>query len=197
MKRMYVALFIIAGIIFWAGSILGQQKKSDQMDDRLKMREEIHRRIMDKMLKGIGSDQDMFSDMEEMMDKLMSESMSGFDSLGTGSLQNFQVEWLESSTGRTLVITPQNPNQQLDINVASGFIVIKGQSENKSQSGSSYSQFSNSFNIPSDCDPGKVKMDQKDGKILVFFPYQNALPKKTRPQDKRVPLPPSQGDVQI
>lgn len=197
MKRMYVALFIIAGIIFWAGSILGQQKKSDQMEDRLKLREEIHRRILDKMLRGVGADQDMFSDMEEMMDKMMSESMNGFDSLVTGSLQNFQMEWLESSTGRTLVITPQNPNQQLDINVANGFIVIKGQSENKSQSGSSYSHFSNSFNIPSDCDPGKVKMDQKDGKILVFFPYQNTLPKKAKPQDKRVPLPPSQGDVQI
>jgi HSP20 family molecular chaperone IbpA len=197
MKRMYVALFISAGIIFWAGSILGQQKKSDQMDDRLKLREEIHRRILDKMLRGVGTDQDMFSDMEEMMDKMMSESMSGFESMGIGSVQNFQIDWSESVAGRTLLITPQNPDQQLDINVSNGFIVIKGKSEQKSQTGSSFTQFSNSFNIPSDCDPGKVKMDQKDGKILVFLPFKNGLPKGSKPQEKRIPLPPSEGDVQI
>jgi hypothetical protein len=197
MKRMYVALFILAGIVFWAGSILGQQKKSDQIDDRLRMREEIHKRILDKMLRGIGSDQDMFSDMEEMMDKMMSESMSGFESLGMASSQHFQMEWIENTTGRTLVITPQNQGQQLDINVANGLIVIKGKSEKKSQTGSSLSQFSSSLNIPSDCDPGKVRIEQKDGKILVFFPFQNALPKKTKPRDNRIPLPPSEGDVQV
>jgi len=197
MKRMYLTLFIIALIVFWAGSLLGQQKKADQMEDRLKLREEIHRRILDKMLKGIGSDDDMFSDMEDMMNKMMNESMRGFESFGVSPAQHFQIEWSESSSGRMLTITPQSLEQHLDINIANEFIVIKGKSEKKSQSGSSFSEFSNSFNIPSDCDPGKVKMDQKDGKILVFFPFLKKLPEVKKPQDKRTPLPPSEEDVHI
>ncbi len=194
---MYLTLFIVALIIFWAGSLLGQQKKADQLEDRLKLREEIHRRILDKMLKGVGSDDDMFSDMEDMMNKMMNESMSGFESFGVSPTQHFQMDWTENSNGRLLTITPQSPEQQLDINIANEFIVIKGKSEKKSQSGSSISEFSNSFNIPSDCDPGKVKMDQKDGKILVFFPYLKKLPEAKKPQDKRTPLPPSDEDVNI
>jgi hypothetical protein len=40
-------------------------------------------------------------------------------------------------------------------------------------------------------------MDQKDGKILVFFPYLKSLPKSIKPEVDRTPLPPSEGDVQI
>lgn len=197
MKRMYVTLFVLFGIIFWAGTILGQQSKSTSDVDKVKLREEIHRRILDKMLRGIGSDQDMFSDMEEMMNQMMNESMSGFQSFDSGASQNFQMEWLESRTGRTLLVTPQTKDQELDINISNGFIIIKGKSEHKSQSGSSYSQFSNSLNVPGDCDPGKVKMDQKDGKILIYFPFISSIPKTPKPQNKRTPLPPSEGDVQI
>jgi HSP20 family molecular chaperone IbpA len=162
------------------------------------MREEIHRRMMDKILRVIGPDQDMFSDMEKMMDDLMADSFSGLG-LGSAGNLNFSMEWLETATGRTLAITPQDPSQNLDISISNGMITIKGKSEHKSSHGMSVSNFSNMFNIPSDCDETKVKMDQKDGKILVQFPFRSphapqSIPKK---QNERRPVHPSEEDVHI
>ena len=202
MKRMYLVLSIMFLLVFWAGALLGQQGSRPIVDDetetfekRLKIREEIHRRMMEKLLRGVGPDQDMFSDVEKMMDDMMKDSFSGMQSISGIKSSNYKMEWKESNQGRTLEITPANPSQHLDINVANGLITIKG----KEEKGSFVSSFSNAFSVPGDCDPAKVKMDQKDGKILVSFPYIAARPiKKSTPDvPKRVPLPPSQGDVQI
>ena len=189
---MSVFLILIVGVFFWAGVILGQQshrpvddQPSDLLEKRFKMREEMHRRMMDKLLHGIGPDQDMFSDMEEML----TDSVTG--------KSQFKMLWLENRSGRTLEITPQSPDQKLDIDITNGSINIKGKSETKSQSGVSYSQFSNSFNVPGDCDSSRVKMEQKDGKILIQFPYVQPKKVAPKPQKDRVPIRPSDNDVQI
>lgn len=201
MKRMYVTLSILLLIAFWAGSLLGQQNSkpvddniSTSMEKRMKMREEMHRRIMDKLIHGIGPDQDMFADMEKMMDEVMTDSFNGFDSL-TPTNQNYQSEWQESSGGRTLVITPKSKEQKLNIDISNGLVIIKGMNETKTPHGVSVSNFTNSFSIPADCDGTKVKMDQKDSKILVFFPYLKA-PKEIKAPDRK-PLPPSGEEVEI
>lgn len=205
MKRMYVVLFIMAGLIFWAGTILGQHVSSfvvvdsSDVEDRIKMREEIHRRMMKKLLYGAGPDQDMFSDLEEMMDSMMSDSFSQFSGTNFGQLNSsYSMEWTENQEGRTLSIVPKNKDQQLDINIQNDMITISGKVELKSQNGVSYSQFKNSTNVPSDCDASKVKMDQKDNKILVFFPYyRKDSGRPQRPSNERKPLPPSDLDVEI
>ena len=206
MKRMYVTLFLMFMVVLWAGSLLGQSNPrpvddqvSDSMEKRMKMREEMHRRMMDKLLKGIGSDEDLFNDMENFMDEIMSDSFNGLNSFSRTTSQNYKIEWSESKEGRTLTITPNSPDQKLDINVSNGLIVIQGKSEQKTSHGVSVSNFSNSFNVPGDCDPAKVKMDQKDGKILVKFPYRSvkAVDSKPPKNNDRRPLPPSEGDVQI
>jgi HSP20 family molecular chaperone IbpA len=191
-------------VVFWAGTLLGQRSvrpvddhDSDLLEKRMKMREEMHRRMMNKLLHGIGPDQDMFSDMEEMMNEIMSDSSGGFSSFSSGSSANFKMEWKDSSLGRTLEITPSDPKQNLDINVSNGLIIIKGKVESKSANGVSISNFSNSFNVPEDCDPAKVKMDQRDGKIFVHFPFRAAKSSLPKPKDDRRPLPPSGEDVQI
>lgn len=203
---MYVVLGIMFLLVFWAGALLGQQRvrpvddqETDAFTKRMKMREEIHKRMMDKLLRGIGPDQDMFTDMESMMNDLMSESFSGLQSFSNAGTSNYKMEWKESSSGRALEITPSSPEQQLDINVANGMITIKGKAEQKSQNGSYISNFSNSFNVPGDCDEKKVKMDQKDGKIIISFPYYSSKPQEKKPvkAPERIPLPPSQDDVQI
>lgn len=201
---MYVVLTIMIAVVFWAGTLLGQQgsrpvddQTSDLMEKRLKMREEMHRRMMDKLLHGKGPDQDMFSDMEKMMEDLMSDSFTGFSSLNMSSSSNFRMEWLESSAGRTLALTPKDPKQNLDINVSNGLIIIKGKSEEKTPHGVSVSNFTNSFNVPDDCDPSKVTIEQKEGKILVQFPFRKARAIDLKPKDERKPLKPSKSDVQI
>lgn len=201
---MYVVLAILFGVVFWAGTILGQRStrpvddQEDLIEKRMKMREEMHRRMIDKLLHGIGPDQDMFSDMEKMMDDIMSDSMSGLSLTNSASI-NFSTDWQETKSGRTLAITPKDPGQNLDINVSNGFVTIKGKNERKTQNGVSYSNFSNSFNVPADCDDTKVKMEQKDGKILLHFPFRTA--RASTPEQKkepeRKPLPPSENDVQI
>ena len=205
MKRMYVVLSVLFLMVFYAGTLLGQQKSrpvddndTDFMEKRMKMREEMHRRMMDKLLRGVGPDQDMFKDMEQFMDEVMTDSFSGFDSFSRTTAQNYKMEWKEATTGRILEITPKSPEQQLDINVSNGLVIIKGKSETKTPNGTSISNFSNSFNVPGDCDPSKVKMDSKDGKILVQFPFLKASPKDLKPlKDERRPIKPSDSDVQI
>lgn len=206
MKRMYVALAIMFTFVFYAGTLLGQQKsrptidpKLDGMEKRMQLREEIHRRMMDNLLRGIGSDEDMFSDMEKMMEEAMSESFNGISSFRSSSFaKNYKAQWNETASGRTLEITPATPEQKLDIDVTNGMVTIKGKSEVKTQGGVAVSNFSNSFTVPADCDFTKVKMDQKDGKILVQFPYTAAgKPKTIKKEEDRKPLPPSESDVEV
>ncbi|MCM2351806.1 MAG: Hsp20/alpha crystallin family protein [Bacteriovoracaceae bacterium] len=204
MKRMYVVLGIMFLFVFWAGALLGQQssrpvddKESASMEKRLKMREEMHRRMMEKLLKGTGPDEDMFKDMEQFLDEVMTDSFSGFDSFTRTTAQNYKMEWSETSEGRVLTITPQSPEQKLDIDISNGLVIIKGKTENKSGNSVSISNFSNSFNVPGDCDPSKVKIDQKDGKILVQFPFWDSKAISDKQKNDRKPIPPSDSDVQI
>lgn len=197
MKRMYVVLGVLFLLVFSAGRLLGQQAskpvddKIDPIEKRMRLREEMHRRMMDKLLRGIGPDEDMFSDMEKFMDEVMTDSFNGFESFSRTTSQNYKLEWLESTAGRTLAITPKSKDQKLNIDVSNGLVIIKGTTEVKSAQGVALSNFTNSFNVPGDCDPGKVKMEEKDGKILVFFPFRTAT------KEIRKPVAPTGGEVQI
>ncbi len=188
MKRMYVVLAVILLLIFTAVSGFGQKQD---------LREEIHRKMLNNLLSGT-HDENLFRDM----DKLMEDAMKDLGSPGGSSFsysfgaQNFETEWTESSAGRTLLITPQSKDQKLDINVEQEMVTIKGKSENKTPAGVTVSDFQNSFSIPQDCDSGKVKMDQKNGKIVMFFPWRSSRPAAPQ-KDKRVPLPKSKVDVSI
>jgi HSP20 family molecular chaperone IbpA len=167
----------------------------DRQKRRLELREEMHRRMRDKLLHGVGPDQDMFKDMEKMMDEAMTEANSGFDVMAPAD--HYATEWVRSNSGQTLVITPKNPKQQLDIDVKANMITIKGNFENKSGGSTYISNFSNSFGIPEECDGNQVKINQKDGKILVELPYR-VVKKVTVPKkEERKPLPPSSGEVTI
>jgi HSP20 family molecular chaperone IbpA len=191
------SLFIFA--VFWAGLILGQKNispledsESDSMAKRMQMRDEMHRRLIDKLFKGQGPDQGMFSDMESIMDEFMADSF-------TSRSSHFKMQWLDVEGARVLEITPQSPGQQLDIDVSGGMVTVKGQSQQKSSGSSFVSNFSQSFNVPQDCDASKVKIESKNGKLLVIFPL---LTGKTPPINKisppkKIPLPPSDEDVDI
>jgi len=183
MKRMYVTLGVILILIVWAVTSVAQKLTIDPMEDALgrhqQLRDEIHKRLRDKLLLGIGPDQDLFTDLESQM------------SFGS---THFETEWAESSEGRTLSIKPKDPKQQLDINVENGMISIKGKTETQN----SVSSFSNSLSVPSDCEEAKVKMDQRDGKILVTFPYkQLSKIKVPRKENGPKPIKPSKDDITI
>ena len=166
------------------------QHDTEGREKIMKMRMEMHRRMMEKLINGNGPDDGLFNDMEQMMNDIMKDSFTGFDSYAHRP-QNFKSQWKESTTGRTLEIIPNTPDQQLDINVANNMITIKGKTEVKTANGDQVSNFTNSFSVPGDVEAGKMKMDLKDGKILVFFPYWKPT------ENKRKPVAPSDKDVQI
>ncbi len=187
---MYVVLSIILLVFIWAVSCLGQKTVTDppldQFKRRLELREEMHRRMREKLLHGIGPDTDLFQGMDQLFEDAMKDSLGGVQSLDS----HYQMEWLETKTGRTLVITPKNPKQQLDIDIQKDMISIKGKSQEESSQGRMVSDFSNTFSVPDDCDGGRVKINQKDGKILIELPFKSAKP-------VQVPIPPTKDGVEI
>lgn len=203
MKRMYVTLAVIFLLMVWAISALSQMGPSepqspapqnfDRMKRRMELREEMHRRMREKLFHNRGGD-DIFQGMNEFFE----DAMSDFDI--SAPQMNFQHEWSESKDGRTLVLTPQE-DQKLDIDVKSGMITIKGETKVQEENSSYSSSFSNSFSVPSDCDGSKVKMSQKDGKILLDFPFKDVKSISTKPNSEkkheRRPLPPMEGEVAI
>lgn len=210
MKRMYVILGLIVLTFVWAITSLAQKFSSsdvqltvqqrqpfDRQKRRMELREEMHRRMRANLLHGQGSSDQLFgSDMEKLLEEAMADSFADMDML-SDTPANFQAEWQSSKAGRTLIITPQNKDQQLNIDVNEEAITIKGKSEQKNGNSTFLSSFTNSFPVPDDCDGSKVKMDQKDGKILVQLPFKAARAVTVPPKEERRPLPPSESDVQI
>lgn len=218
---MYVTLGVILIVLVWAITAISQMNSSQDQNsyqtqpqtrepfdrnkrraelrerarERMALREEMHKRIRDKILLGIGDDQDIFKGMEEQFAESMAESLSGLDDFSSMT-SNFQSEWLESKTGRTLVITPKDPNQKINIDVNASAITIKGETQTKTGNSTYSSNFTNSFPVPEDCDGTKVKMDSKDGKLLVELPFRQIKAIAKPKPEERKPLPPA-GEVQI
>ena len=211
MKRMYVVLAFMLLISIWTVVAIGQMTSShdsipsqgqsrqpfDRMKRRMELREEMHRRIREKLLHGRGADQDLFKDLEQQFDDTMADSLSGLSQME--SVSNFKSEWLEDQGSRTLVITPMDQKQKINIDVNANVITIKGESQEKTSTSTYASAFTNSFPVPVDCDGTKVKMDTKDGKLLVVLPYKTMKANPISPpvNKERQPLPPSESDVQI
>lgn len=188
---MLITIVWAVGALSQITSIQDQPKPFDRMKRRMELREEMHRRIREKILTGRGDDQNLFKDLEQEFEDTMSDSFSRVES-------NYTSEWLEEKNGRTLVITPKDPNQKINIDVNASVITIKGESQEKTATTSMVSAFSNIFPVPDDCDGTKVKMNSKDGKLLVELPYKKIKSISTPPKkDQRIPIPPIPGDVEI
>jgi HSP20 family molecular chaperone IbpA len=213
MKRLWVILSLFLLTFVWAVTCVAQKITSpepeheeffDKIKKRLELREEMHRRMREKILRGQGSDTDLFEGMDQMFEDAFKD-LNSFGSSFSSQYSNFKSEWIEDSSGRTLILTPKSKDQQLNIDVNATTITIKGKIEQRSESGTLMSSFNNSFSVPADCDGTKVKMSHKDGKILVHLPYKSLKsvpgPKSGKPvgpiEDERKPLSPSKDDVTI
>jgi hypothetical protein len=200
MNMTYLFLGVLL-VLSFSLSVFGQKTTQESNKDSLKrameLREQLHRRLMDHLFHGTGGNQDeIFKDMEALFEDVMKDMQKGFSDFDDfGQSKGYEMAWTESKEGRTLWISPQDKKSPLEINVEKGMISIKGKSEVKTPTRSSVSSFSHSYSVPSDCDGSKVKMLEKDGKILMSFPFNKADQKIKR--DERRPLPRSQGEVTI
>ncbi len=180
---MYVVLTVILLLILSSLTVFGQKRDTRDADlarikKHMEMREELHRKMLENLMHG-RHDENLFGEMEKLFEETMKEA-GATSSFSFTMGQNVETEWQENEKGRTLLITPQTKDQKLDINVNGGMVTIKGTSENVN--------FQNSFSVPQDCDSGKVKMDQKEGKIVMFFPWLSL---------ERKPMPKTKSDVAI
>ena len=205
MKRMYIALAIISVVMIGAVVAIAQSVQTtpptrqpfDRAKRRMELREEMHRRMRAKLFQNQGPDQDLFKDMEAEIEEAMSDSFGDMEDIKE-NYSNFKSEWSESNEGRVLTLTPQSAEQKLNIDVNATVITIKGDSVQKTATSTVTSSFSNSFPVPGDCDGSKVKMSQKDGKIVMLLPFKVATKTVKIPaKEERKPLPPSAGDVEI
>lgn len=181
-----IILVMLLAVVAVAQIVTAPRKPFDRNQRRMELREEMHKRMRDKLLHGVGPDQDMFKDME-----------AEFESLSMEVVPNFKSEWLETSTGRILMITPQSKEQKLNIDVNADVITIKGESKQTTDTTSVSSSFTNSFPVPGDCDGSKVKMSEKGGNLLVELPFRQMKTVTAPVKEERKPLPPSGQDVQI
>ena len=179
MKRMYVVLGLFLFTLLWAFTSLGQKKT---VDDPEALREEIHRRMRQKLLFGQGSDEDLFRDMHQMMDRAMSD----FNTIKLDIDAGVKSEWVSQGQDQILVVTPEDSKQQMDIKVENGLVTLQSKNESKN----SFSQFSQSFSIPFGCDGSKVKIEQKMEKIHIRFPC-------TTRKESREPVQKNEADVSI
>jgi HSP20 family molecular chaperone IbpA len=188
-------MFLI--LTFSAGAFADQQ--ADQIKRREEIREEVHQRIRDMLLNGKADDPDMFKDLEEELGSLMSDSFSGLNQLRGGNASNYKSEWLETKFGRTLAITPKDQNQKINIDVNATVITIKGETQQKTATSVYSSAFTNSFPVPDDCDGTRVKMNSKDGKLLIELPFKSLSDVKVpaKKKEERKALPPLPGAVEI
>lgn len=190
MKRMYVTLAVMVLLLLCTGSLLAQFGRpvdnQDALDKKIELYEKMHRQLVEKLILGIEPDSNIFQDMEVFENEFLRDPFAH-----KPSNQDYSMKWLEDKSGRTLKIIPKTPDQRLDISVVDGLISIKGKSEQQTFRGTSVSNFSHSFSVPSDCNPSKVKIDHKDGEVHVKFPFTNQSSSKLKP------LPPSDHDIQI
>jgi hypothetical protein len=195
--------FILVGLILWVANVSGQQEDQPReglRERRMKLREELHRKMFNQLFYDRMAD-DLFKDLDQVMNDSLKEMESmSFSFNGIGSNQ-VETKWDESSTGRTLIVTPKDPKNPLDIKVQDGFITIKGKS---SVNGQFQSEFSYSVNVHPDVAEKKLKMSAKDNKIFLFFPYleetktiKKMNPSKENNPDQRIPLKPDGSGVEI
>jgi HSP20 family molecular chaperone IbpA len=180
--KILMIFFLLSPVAFAQTGNHDRASEEQRMLRYKQLMDEAHKRLRDSLIHGFGDDDDIFKGM----DQLLQDSFSSGSSLMPSMKKNYDMEWTETRSGRVLTIIPKDPKQQLDINVQNNLVTIKGKIETKTAQGTSSSSFSNSFSVPEDCDASKVQMSQKNGSIVMAFPYSTAPAKK-----------PIKGEVQI
>lgn len=172
-----------------------QNQDFDRMKQRMQLREEAHRRMREKILKGRGGD-DLFDDLEKMFNDMMNDTSTSFeprDDFAVSS-NSFSTEWVSDGKTKTLILTPKDKSVELDINVKDQVITIGSKQKSKDQNSYSESSSTSIFPVPIECDGGKVQMKSVDNSIHLVFPLRV---QKNGDQNDRQPLKPSSGDVEI
>lgn len=161
-------VFLILGL-----SLAHALTPEERQKEFMRLREEMHQRLREELFNGpnSGSPFEWMDAMGKRMEALMDDRLPA----------QTQAQWEEGRDGRTLVLTPPHPKAKLDVSVANGMVTVKSAFE---QGHSEWSQ-----SVPQDCNADAVKMQEKAGRLVLFFPYKGV-------QNGPVPLTPKPGDIE-
>ncbi|HXH74813.1 MAG TPA: hypothetical protein VNJ08_07590 [Bacteriovoracaceae bacterium] len=173
--------FILLLALFTFG-VQAQNPNADQVRRALELRHELHKRLMDHLINGTnigtGKDDELFKEMEALFE----EAVTNIGGNTRTTPKSYDMAWSDSKAGRTFLLSPHDKKQPLEIKIEKGVITIEGKN--------SVASFTHTYSVPMDCDWTKVKMREKEGKIIMSFPF-----KKTA--QGRKPVEPSKNDVSI
>ena len=171
-------------------------------EERAIRRAELRQQMRERMLNGFGDDPERtMREMERMMDDLVRDSMreiqnlqmQGFssgDPLSMGVRGGVMTEWTEDKDGRILTVSPDKPETKMDVQVLNGIVTIKSEVTTPN----SKNQFTRTQLVPGDCNGDRVRMDTKDGKLILHFPWKSSV----KPTEKdRKPLKPGDAKIDI
>lgn len=118
-------------------------------------------------------------------------SMADFSSFSQSMLK---TRWEQDKEGRTMVITPTEKNQKIDIKIENGMIQISSAEEKTAENMRSQSVSTQMMSVPHDCDADKAKISQLAEGVKIFFPYKTQT-KEVSPD--RIPIKPSNDAIDI
>lgn len=161
MKTLLILIALSLVSTSWA------QSPDERRAERMRQREALHQKMF-QALQGDNLDRSL-RDMEKMMNEMMSDmqmDMQEFNfSSRTSALTPFTYDWRMNEKGRSLVITPQSKETKLDVKVENQLLTI--------QSNMKQGEAKRIMSVPQDCDPDRVKMEEKDGNLVLFFPFKS------------------------
>lgn len=175
------------------------------MRERMRLREEMHQKLRESMLRGTDP-RGAMRDMEKLMDSMMEDmemdmgqldfgmpSLGGSHALSFGTRQHFSTEWTETSTGRSLVVRPASKDIKLDVQVKGQVVSISTDYAQKTKGTSVQGQSVQTQIVPPDCDGDQVKMEAKSEGLVLFFPFKGKSPGK---DEGRTPIQGKASDIQ-
>lgn len=139
---------------------------------------------MDKMMDG----------NQLMGDEVFKEMQKAFESDPFFDGQSFAGKWVKGKEGMTYLIDGEiSEGGKFDVKIKEGQVTIEADVIRKIGSyGTHKSVIKRSFPVPEGCDGEKMKIEPKEGKLAILFPWKNQ--KKETPKK---PLLKSPGDITI
>lgn len=162
-------------------------------EERLKRYQDFHQKLREQMLKGF--DDKSLEEMNRMVDSMMDEALRDFPTSGLSRFSSGPtLSWSEKKEGRELLVIPKSKNDKLDIQVQNQMITIKTVTSGENL----HAETSNMQNVPSDCEGDQVKMQSKEGGVVLFFPWKkSAKPAAKSLEPERKPLKPQKSEFDV
>ncbi len=165
---------ILSLCLIFCSTVAFAQKMSPE--EYARKRADFDRKLRERIFSQANADSDRWvQEMESAMEELMSDSIRDIDalrresdSLGLGARGGVQLSWQETKDGRTLLVTPASAEDKLDVEVLNGLITIKSERVKANMR----SQSSSTQTVPGDCDGDRVKIEGKEGKLVLMFPWK-------------------------